>query len=117
MKSLGFGLVAVAATLSVLAIAACVAPPSSPSAPPPAQPAAAPAVSSRQAPAVAESACLTAVSRQTREPQVSVLSSEFSQANSLVMVGVGPKRAPWRCLVSNDGKVAEVSFAGSEGAL
>jgi hypothetical protein len=35
----------------------------------------------------------------------------------LVMIGVGSDRAPWRCLVSNDGAVQEVSFAGSEGAL
>jgi hypothetical protein len=46
-----------------------------------------------------------------------VLSSEFSQVNSLVLIGVGSQKAPWRCLVSNSGVVAEVSFAGSEGAL
>lgn len=58
------------------------------------------------------SACLNAVSSETREENVSLLSSEFSEANSLVMVGVGPQRAPWRCLVSNDGIVDEVSFDG-----
>ena len=68
-------------------------------------------------PSRAEQACLAAVSRETREPDVTILSSEFSQANSLVMVGVGAQRAPWRCLVSNAGKVAEISFAGSEGRL
>ena len=62
-----------------------------------------------------ERACLTAVARQTNNT-VSVISSEFSQANTLVMVGVGPSRAPWRCLVSG-GRVAEVSFDGSEGFL
>ena len=61
-------------------------------------------------------ACLSAVSSQT-EGDVAVLSSEFSEANSLVMVGVGADRAPWRCLVSNDGTVQEIYFAGSEGAL
>jgi len=35
----------------------------------------------------------------------------------VVMLGVGSQRAPWRCLVSNDGHVEEVSFAGSEGPL
>jgi len=48
---------------------------------------------------------------------VTVLSSEFSQANSVVMIGVGSQRAPWRCLVSNSGIVQEVMFAGSEGRL
>lgn len=68
-------------------------------------------------PSKQEQACLAAVSRETSNGDVVVLSSEFSQANSLVMIGVGAQRAPWRCLVSNDGVVAEVSFAGSEGSL
>ena len=67
-------------------------------------------------PRMAACACLSAVSSQT-EGDVAVLSSEFSEANSLVMVGVGADRAPWRCLVSNDGTVQEIYFAGSEGAL
>jgi hypothetical protein len=46
-----------------------------------------------------------------------VLSSEFSQANTVVVIGVGSQRAPWRCLVSNSGVVAEVMYAGSEGRL
>ncbi len=65
----------------------------------------------------AQQACLSAVSNETNEGDVAVLSTEFSEANSLVMVGVGAQRAPWRCLVSNDGAVQEVSFSGSEGAL
>ena len=59
-------------------------------------------------------ACLAAVTDQTGEGNVSVLSTEFSQANSLVMVGVGASRAPWRCLVSNDGAVQEVYFTGDD---
>jgi len=62
-----------------------------------------------------ERACLDAIDSQT-DGEVLVLSSEFSQANTLVMVGVGPERAPWRCLVSG-GIVGETMFAGSEGAL
>ncbi|MEQ8695999.1 MAG: hypothetical protein RLT05_05490 [Bauldia litoralis] len=62
-------------------------------------------------------ACLEAVQAQTNEPNQGVLSTEFSEANSLVMVGVGEQQAPWKCLVSNDGVVAEVSFDGDEGAL
>ncbi len=62
-------------------------------------------------------ACLKAVSAETSEPNVSAMSTEFSEANSIVMVGVGVQRAPWKCLVSNDGDVAEVSFTGDEGKL
>jgi hypothetical protein len=62
-----------------------------------------------------EQACLDEVASQSSNT-VMVLSSEFSEANTLVMVGVGPERAPWRCLVSN-GVVAEAMFAGSEGNL
>ncbi len=53
-----------------------------------------------------EQACLSAVAQQTGNT-VSIISSDFSQANTIVMVGVGPDRAPWKCL-SNGGRVAEV---------
>lgn len=66
---------------------------------------------------VAIDACLAAVKAQTSEADLAVLSTEFSEANSLVMVGVGANRAPWKCLVSNDGQVQEASFTGSEGNL
>ncbi len=46
-----------------------------------------------------------------------VMSSEFSEANSLVMVGVGEQQSPWRCLVSNDGTVQEVMSQVDEGKL
>jgi LysM repeat protein len=68
-----------------------------------------------QAGSAAKRACLDRVARDTGERNVTVLSSEFSEANSVVMIGVGLNYAPWRCLVSNDGIVAEVSFAGREG--
>ncbi|MCB1494831.1 MAG: hypothetical protein KDJ86_03515 [Bauldia sp.] len=61
-------------------------------------------------------ACLAAVKKETSEPDLAVTSSEFSEANSMVMIGVGAQRAPWKCLVSNDGTVQEISFTGSEGA-
>ncbi|MCB1419610.1 MAG: hypothetical protein KDJ74_11710 [Notoacmeibacter sp.] len=61
-------------------------------------------------------ACLAAVKNETGEPDVVMTSKEWSQANSMVMLGVGAQRAPWKCLVSNDGTVQEVSFTGSEGA-
>jgi hypothetical protein len=69
------------------------------------------------APSKQEQACLAAVSNKANNGEVTVLSSEFSQANTVVMIGVGSQRAPWRCLVSNSGVVQEVMFAGSEGKL
>jgi hypothetical protein len=78
---------------------------------------AAPTAAAPGTPSKQEQACLAAVSRETNNGEVVVLSSEFSQANTVVMIGVGSQRAPWRCLVSNSGVVAEVMFAGSEGRL
>lgn len=63
----------------------------------------------------ATDACLKAVSGETSESDVAVLSSEFSEANSMVTIGVGAARAPWRCLVSNDGAVQDVSSLADEG--
>ncbi len=63
-----------------------------------------------------EQACLQAVSIKTNNGEVMVLSIETSEANNVVIVGVGPNRAPWRCLVSK-GVVAEVSSQTDEGRL
>ena len=63
-----------------------------------------------------EQACLQAVSHKTKNGDVVTLSVETSEANNLVMVGVGPQRAPWRCLVKH-GKVAEVMSMTDEGGL
>jgi len=98
-------------------VAESSAPAKTEAAPPAAAPAPAESVSGSDVSDAAQQACLAAVSNETNEGDVTVLSSEFSQANSEVMVGVGAQRAPWRCLVSNDGAVQEVSFSGSEGAL
>lgn len=62
-------------------------------------------------------ACLAAVLSQTNEPNQTVIETLFSEANSMVMIGVGPDMAPWQCLISNDGVVQQVMFAGSEGAM
>lgn len=61
-------------------------------------------------------ACLAAVQNETSNSELTVLGKDYSEANSAVMIGVGPDRAPWRCLVSNDGVVAEVTFTGDDGA-
>lgn len=77
---------------------------------------AAPPPASSGMPSRNEQACLQAVSRTTGNGDVVLLRSETSEANDLVVVGVGPKRAPWRCLVSK-GVVAEVTSMVDEGRL
>jgi hypothetical protein len=74
----------------------------------------APATMAKDTETVTNEACLAAVAKETNESDVEVLSNEFSEANTLVMVGVGANRATWRCLVSNTGQVAEVMFDGSD---
>ena len=72
---------------------------------------------SRQATSAAESACMAAVNRQYGgNYDVRVISSEYSEANSLVMVAGGPNRERWRCLVSNDGQVQDLSLAQNKPA-
>jgi len=64
----------------------------------------------------AKSACMASVNKQYagNVRDLKVVSSEFSQANSVVMVkaiGVrgGSASEQWKCLVSNSGKVQELS--------
>ncbi len=59
-----------------------------------------------------EQACLAATSRETNNGDVMLLSTETSEANNTVYIGVGPQRARWKCLVKN-GKVAEVESMGN----
>lgn len=66
---------------------------------------------------VAIDACRAALAQEAPGAEIEVTGTEFSQANSAVYMALGPQRAPWRCLVSNDGRVSEVMFMGSEGAL
>jgi len=68
-------------------------------------------------PPAARSACLAAVSNATNNGDVQITEMIFSEANSQVTVGVGPTRAPWRCLVSNSGVVANVMSLTNEGSL
>lgn len=62
-----------------------------------------------------ESTCLGAVAQQTQNT-VTVLSSDFSQAGTAVTIGVGPQRAPWRCLIAR-GVVQEITSLSDEGYL
>ena len=48
---------------------------------------------------------------------VRVVGSESSEANHAVYMRVGANGAPWRCLVSADGRNPSVMFMGSEGTL
>ena len=68
-------------------------------------------------PQIARDACLREVRRTTNNPDVTVLEMIYSEANSQIKVGVGPDRAPWQCLVSNSGIVANVMSLTNEGAL
>ncbi len=68
-------------------------------------------------PQAARSACLAAVSKTTGNPDALIIEMIYSEANSQVTVGVGPARAPWQCLVSNSGIVANVMSLTNEGAL
>lgn len=62
-----------------------------------------------------EAVCLAAVGKEMQTSDTFVISSEFSQANTEVVVGVGPQAAKWRCLVSG-GKVVEIMSLTNEGA-
>ena len=48
---------------------------------------------------------------------VTVVGSEFSQANTAIYMRVGANGAPWRCLVSNDGSNPSLMSMTDEGAL
>jgi hypothetical protein len=83
----------------------------------PALPSAGAAESSlRTGSAVDETACEFAVAKATSNGETTILSSEMSEANTEVIIGVGGQKARWKCLVK-DGKVAEVVSLTDEGAL
>ena len=72
---------------------------------------------SSAAPNAAEQACLRDVTSTTNNPDVVLLGSEFSQAGTLVRVGVGPQRAPWQCIAYSDGTTAGIQSLTNEGTL
>jgi hypothetical protein len=78
--------------------------------------ASAPSASTGGVPSADKQACLAAVQKQTQNSQQKILSTESSEANNMVLVGVGAQRAPWKCLVK-DGVVDEVMSMTNEGAL
>jgi hypothetical protein len=68
-------------------------------------------------PKVARKACLREVAHVTKNKATVILEMVYSEANSQVIVGVGPNKARWECIVSNDGIVANVMSLTNEGAL
>jgi hypothetical protein len=74
----------------------------------------------RQASSAAESGCMSELNGQYggRVARIDVLSSEFSQANSVVMLAAVGVRGTsqtekFRCLVSDDGQVQELRGVGN----
>ena len=63
-----------------------------------------------------QKACVSAVKRKTHNRQAVVLGGVTSEANNTVKVGVGPDKAPWKCLVKR-GRVVEVMSLVDEGAM
>ncbi|PPD43655.1 MAG: hypothetical protein CTY15_08905 [Methylocystis sp.] len=70
----------------------------------------------KSVPAKDKQACVRAVKKTTHNPRVVVVGAVSSEANNEVTLGVGPEKAPWRCLVKR-GKVADVMSQTNEGAL
>jgi hypothetical protein len=60
----------------------------------------------------AQDACRSAVSRETGNANVSILGSDFSEAGTRVVVGVGPQQAPWQCFAYSDGTTDRIMFLG-----
>ena len=93
----------------IVALSACAAPAS--------QKGAKSVDSAPKAPNAAEQACLRDVTGTTNNPDVTLISSSFSEAGTEVIVGVGPKRAKWRCIAYKDGTTAGIESLSNEGAL
>ncbi|GKY90254.1 SH3 domain-containing protein [Sinisalibacter aestuarii] len=63
-----------------------------------------------------ESVCLAAVSDMANTGDVAVVSSDFSEAGTMVQLAVGPDRAPWQCIAYEDGSTSGVMFLGDDSA-
>ena len=68
-------------------------------------------------PTAAEQACLRDVTATTNNPDVVLLGSDFSEAGTLVRIGVGPDRTPWECIAYSDGTTDGITSLSDEGAL
>jgi hypothetical protein len=68
-------------------------------------------------PSLAEQMCLRDVSAATNNGDVVMLESNFSEAGTEVIVGVGPDRARWQCIGYADGTTAGIQSLVDEGSL
>ncbi|MGK7754638.1 MULTISPECIES: SH3 domain-containing protein [unclassified Roseovarius] len=80
-------------------------------------PAAGTTATSADTPDAAGQACLRAVTEETGNAEVVVLSSSFSEAGTEVIVGVGSGQAPWQCIAYRDGSTTRPMSLTDEGAL
>lgn len=98
-----------AAVLATLALSACVEQGATRSEPVAAGPAATHPPANQ-----AERNCVKSVARElggtVRASDLRVISSEFSQAGTLVSVHVPTAVAPWACVVDRDGSVGRVYY-------
>jgi hypothetical protein len=78
-----------------------------------------PAVTGGNLSSVAANACRSAIAKQTGRPtsDVAVFDVAESEAGVGVMATVAGADAPWACQSSPDGRVAGVTYTGSEGSL
>lgn len=78
-----------------------------------------PAVTGGDLTSVAANACRSAIARQTGRPvsDVVVFDVVESEGGVGVMATVAGAEAPWACQSSLEGRVAGVTFTGSEGSL
>ena len=68
-------------------------------------------------PSPAEQACLRDVTATTNNPDVTLVSSSFSEAGTQVIVGVGPDLARWNCIAYSDGTTDGIMSLTDEGSL
>ncbi|MBF9035358.1 hypothetical protein HKCCE2091_14020 [Rhodobacterales bacterium HKCCE2091] len=67
--------------------------------------------------ASAEQACLRDVIAATNNPDAVVLATDYPEAGTHVIVGVGPQRARWSCIAYPDGTTGGIMSLTDEGAL
>lgn len=61
--------------------------------------------------------CMAAVTSETGNNETSIISSEFSEAGTRVIVGVGSNQAPWECIAYTDGSTTRPMSLTNEGFL
>lgn len=70
------------------------------------------AASADEMTAKAEKACIAAVEKETGTTGATLISSDYSEAGTKVLVQVVGAEKPWSCLSSNAGEVEEVMYMG-----